>query len=507
MKIRWREHEAVLMNITAAILICKYVFDAAQMSGPVTMILINTLIPRIATVILVWLCYFWVNRIILPELFAEKLRTWEITLAILQVFIIAYILGPLVNFASYYIKSPSNPDELSFPSSFDYHPQPLFNTFGGLGIILFLLFNYLLYAIIREQLIRRLQKSDAFKIAVLNEITLFILRLLALPIFTGIFNLITEPMYYNIYFACLLPTQAVFLTDKFYLFPLKGDRSFYSWQTAGPLAFFSFLYTIVFSPALGEHWSLLNVGLIWALELFFVVPISWLDYKQEADKILRLRGLEKALVTSKADLQLLRMQINPHFLFNILNTIYGTALMEGALRTAESTQKLGDMMRFMIHDNTMDYIALDKEVNYLRNYIDLQRLRVQTSPEISIEDHITYENSEFKIIPMLLIPFVENAFKHGIDLTERSYIRIQLHIENECLNYVVTNSIHKLSSDDYEKENSGIGLKLVEQRLQLAYPRQYQFSYGKKNDDFVCKLSLQLNTIEKTKNAKSNCDR
>src|SRR4029077_9103093 len=89
----------------------------------------------------------------------------------------------------------------------------------------------------------------------------------------------------------------------------------------------------------------------WALQLFIVTPITWWYYKTNEDKILQLRVVEKQLVKSKADLQFLRSQINPHFLFNVLNTLYGTALQENAVLTAEGIQKLGEMMRFMLHEN------------------------------------------------------------------------------------------------------------------------------------------------------------
>jgi two-component system LytT family sensor kinase len=492
MKIRWREHEAVLISIIAATLMGKYIFDMLGMPG----FRFDMLIPQLLTVVMLWLSYFWVNRSIIPGLMDGQNRVWKISLAISQLFLVAYLLGPVINFASFYLKTDHQTETLQFPFVFGQHPQPFLNTFGGLGTVLFFLSIYHVYALIRELTIRHLQqpdRSNALTIVVVNETTLFFLRLLSPPIFTSIFNLVSEPLYYNLYYACLLPTQAVFLTNKFFLFPLKRDKSFVTWQVAGPLMFVSFIYAIVFSVTLGQYWSVINVCLIWALQLIFVIPISWLDYKQDRNKVLSLRGMEKELVRSKADLQLLRMQINPHFLFNVLNTIYGTALMEGAHKTAESTQKLGDMMRFMIHENTMDYIALDKEIAYLRNYIDLQKLRIQPSADICIEDQIDYDYSELKIAPMLLIPFVENAFKHGIDLAETSFINIQLRITNGILNYEVSNSIHKLRSEDYEKDNSGIGLNNVEQRLKLFYPGRHHLSDDAQGNTYTSKLTIDLN--------------
>jgi two-component system, LytTR family, sensor kinase len=224
-----------------------------------------------------------------------------------------------------------------------------------------------------------------------------------------------------------------------------------------------------------------------------ITPISWLDFKQRKSKILQLRGVEEKLAQSKADLQFLRMQINPHFLFNALNTLYGTALIEGSKNTAEGIQKLGDMMRFMLHENTLDYIGMDKEIQYLKNYISLQKLRTQTSPDIVIEETIPNEGCDNRIAPMLLIPFVENAFKHGVSLTERSWIKIKLECDDQNINFEVLNSTHLSTGHDPERGQSGIGLQNVKERLLLLYPGKHQFTYGAEGCEFVARLSVNVN--------------
>ena len=139
----------------------------------------------------------------------------------------------------------------------------------------------------------------------------------------------------------------------------------------------TFLFTLPF--LFPFHTNLVSVFIIgWAVQLFIVTPISWLAFQQKKDKILALMGIEKALVKSKADLQFLRSQINPHFLFNVFNTLYGTALQENADRTASGIQQLGDMMRFMLHENNLDFINMSREIDYLENYIALQKLRTQS---------------------------------------------------------------------------------------------------------------------------------
>jgi len=223
-----------------------------------------------------------------------------------------------------------------------------------------------------------------------------------------------------------------------------------------------------------------------------VSPLTWLLFQQNKDKILQLKGMERRLVKSTADLQFLRSQINPHFLFNALNTLYGTALMEGSDKTAQGIQKLGDMMRFMLQENTMDFIGMDKEIEYLRNYIALQRLRIQSSTEISIEDDLSDECYHNRIAPMLLIPLVENAFKHGVSLTERSWIKIKLVCDEQHVNFEVRNSVHPSANNDPEKNKSGIGLQNVKERLLLVYPGRHSLVYGVSENEFVATLSVQV---------------
>lgn len=186
------------------------------------------------------------------------------------------------------------------------------------------------------------------------------------------------------------------------------------------------------------------------------------------------------------------MQINPHFLFNILNTLYGTALIESSPHTADGIQRLGDMMRFMLHENVQDDIAMAKEIEYLKNYIYLQKLRTHLSSEVVIEDYIEAEECHHRIAPMLLIPLVENAFKHGINLSEKSWIKIRLSCTGSTLDFEVRNSLHLAVENDPEKEHSGIGLQNVQSRLQLLYADQYRFTYGVQGNEYVACLIFQF---------------
>ena len=229
-----------------------------------------------------------------------------------------------------------------------------------------------------------------------------------------------------------------------------------------------------------------------AFQLLITGPISWMLYKQQLKGKEEITGLRTALGRSNADLDFLRSQINPHFLFNALNTIYGTALQEKAERTSEGIEKLGDMMRFMLQENMQDKISLTREVDYLNNYISLQQLRTATSPEVKIETLIEEQLGPLKVSPMLLIPFVENAFKHGISLREPSHIKITLQTVGNKLYFDVHNSIHHKPDNDPEKNKSGIGLDNVRQRLQLLYLHKHELIIRETGKEFFIHLTIEL---------------
>lgn len=215
-------------------------------------------------------------------------------------------------------------------------------------------------------------------------------------------------------------------------------------------------------------------------------------FEHQKENLKEIQSLKKTVSQKSADIDFLRSQINPHFLFNALNTIYGTALQEHADRTAEGVQKLGDMMRFMLQENQEEKISLDKEINYLTNYIDLQRLRTLTSPDIAIDLTIKDKDCRHYIAPMLLIRFVENAFKHGISLKEKSWIKINISCDTENLYFDVYNSVHLKMEVDPEKDRSGIGLENVKQRLSLLYPAQHELHIRSTNTEYFIHLTIQL---------------
>ncbi|WP_316793503.1 sensor histidine kinase [Pedobacter frigoris] len=229
------------------------------------------------------------------------------------------------------------------------------------------------------------------------------------------------------------------------------------------------------------------------VQLIVVTLLAWNIYRSRFRKNNEeLITLKTELGKSDANLNFLKSQINPHFLFNSLNTLYGTALQEKAERTGEGIQKLGDMMRFMLQENIEDKILLSRDVDYLNNYISIQKLRTSISSDIVIETQIEEQISNLQITPMLLIPFVENAFKHGISLQYPSHIKITLQTSKNTLYFDVHNSIHLKKDNDPEKLQSGIGLQNVKQRLALIYPNKHELIIRENAKEFFVHLTLQL---------------
>jgi sensor histidine kinase YesM len=234
----------------------------------------------------------------------------------------------------------------------------------------------------------------------------------------------------------------------------------------------------------------------WIIQLVVITPVTWILYQQRKDKIRELRGAEIALSKSTADLQFLRSQINPHFLFNVLNTIYAMALVDGSKRSANAIQMLGDMMRFMLDDNHLDFIALGNEISYLQNYIALQKMRFQDSDGIEISEKINMNNCAYEIVPMLLIPFVENAFKHGIDINQKSWISIVLICDQKGIWFNVRNSLHKADINDPERKHSGIGLQNVKERLTIFYEGRHQLTCETTEKEFIIDLIIEPETLK-----------
>ena len=202
-----------------------------------------------------------------------------------------------------------------------------------------------------------------------------------------------------------------------------------------------------------------------SITLFIAIFVGMLKF---AEDWLELETKRKELENEKltAELTFLKAQINPHFLFNTLNNLYYLAFTNSP-NTTEVIAKLSQMMRYMIYDSNHEKVLLSKEIEYIENYISLEKLRLNN--QIPINIIIEGDISQVKIVPLILITFLENAFKHGVsNNSTNAYISINLAVQNKELVYTVENS--KLEINNHEK--SGIGLQNVKRRLDLSYPQK-----------------------------------
>ena len=226
-----------------------------------------------------------------------------------------------------------------------------------------------------------------------------------------------------------------------------------------------------------------------AVFVFFIVLIatSLKVIKRSISERFLLQEIKAKQV--QTELELLKTQINPHFLFNTLNNLYGMARKQEKA-TADGIARLSHLMRYMIHDSQVDRISLDKEIDQIKRLIELQKLRFSKEDKIDIDFKIEGRTKSALIPPMLMIPFVENAFKHGISLKAPSFIHIHLKAEPETLQLSIRNSCYDTSSRENEF-NSGIGLQNVKRRLELLYPDSHQLTAGKSGDVYEVKLVLE----------------
>ncbi|HET6255993.1 MAG TPA: sensor histidine kinase [Puia sp.] len=190
----------------------------------------------------------------------------------------------------------------------------------------------------------------------------------------------------------------------------------------------------------------------------------------------------------QAELSFLKAQINPHFLFNTLNNIYALASAQSE-RTAAAVMKLSSIMRYVLTEAKNDFVPLEKEILFTSHYIELQKMRL--TDKTSIDFAINGDPLGREIAPLLLLPFVENAFKYGISTRECSPIRILLDIKEGSLYFSISNHKHfntMLSMAD----NTGIGISNTRRRLDLLYPGKYELIINDKNNEFTIHLNIPV---------------
>jgi sensor histidine kinase YesM len=218
--------------------------------------------------------------------------------------------------------------------------------------------------------------------------------------------------------------------------------------------------------------------LVFILSLIFRVAIAYFTLKQQAEKVM----LEK----SRAELNLLKSQVQPHFLFNTLNNIYYEAFRESPY-TASLIERLSDIMRYFVDESPKDTVSIGTEVDFIENYISLEKIRIRHEVDIQF---IRKFEPDLRIPPMLFMTFVENIFKHGINKSSlKNRIEISLLQENGYLIFLTRNKIFDRKG---KNESSGFGIENLRKRLGLLYPMDFELNVGEKDNFFMAVLKIPV---------------
>jgi sensor histidine kinase YesM len=224
------------------------------------------------------------------------------------------------------------------------------------------------------------------------------------------------------------------------------------------------------------------------ISLYFVIYLFVTSLLRLARGWFHLQEIEKEKTV--AELKALKSQINPHFLFNSLNSIYSLARKNSA-QVPEKVIQLSDLMRHIIYDCDVEFVLLPKEIEMIRNYIELQNLRTPENEKIELE--VVGEVEGKKVAPLIFLPFVENSFKHGLKSgAENPFVKIKIEVFENNLVFEIENSKGK-ASEINDSKYKGIGIENVKKRLGLIYPNQHSLNISDTENTFKIILQIKLN--------------
>lgn len=459
-----------------------------QEAGVKYNLLVNYTIPVAIGYTFLYMGYIMLTLVVVPRIKSRQHLIGNILLGLLVFFVVSLALGVCDTWIQGYKLKDT-------PLSTFYNTITRNRTiFGFWMLFLFVIYTvikyFAIYLLAHEEEIRQKYPfitREGIIASILFMISLFLLLLSNAPgefiaVYTIIIPLSILLYWYSLH--TLIPSVMHHPRRRFLQYAWKVLQLLL--VTAIPLGLLAF---VIFYQ--GDPVAAIVLGNA-AFQLVVTVPVAWFVYKYRIQNRSEIRSLKLALGNKDAHLDLLRAQINPHFLFNSLNTLYGTAIQEKADRTGEGIQRLGDMMRFMLNENMQDRIPLNREIEYINNYIALQKLRTDISPNIKIQTVLDGSPSSYSITPMLLIPFIENAFKHGISLREPSHIKITLMQKGNALFFDVYNSKHVFTDNDPERNNNGIGLNNVRERLNMYYPDLHELIIRENDNEYFVHLTIQL---------------
>lgn len=287
-----------------------------------------------------------------------------------------------------------------------------------------------------------------------------------------LFSIILIPFFYLSYFL-LIPR--LYFEKKYYLFSFIIFSCF----------MLIFFLPLVLIPSTNFNASSFDTFFIREIKIrlfqFLIVFVFSLMLKIN----IRLKQSEKEKLD--AELAYLKAQINPHFLFNTLNSIYSLAIVQSD-NVASSIVKLSNMMRYVLSESSNDFVRLEKEIEYIQNFIELQQIRFGSV--IQFECSITGDHKNKYIAPLILIPFIENAYKHGVNAEDNSIIKIKIDTtETQLILFVKNNKVFIQRSAESE---SGVGVENTKNRLQIIYPGKHKLQIENTEKEYSVSLTLDL---------------
>lgn len=285
---------------------------------------------------------------------------------------------------------------------------------------------------------------------------------------------------------------AYFYFNAYFLIPRllnKKNRAFFILAAFGMYGFFILSGWLSHKTLVDDPRFNFRLHLVFTLFIYTFMFAASTAYRLIIDRIRDEQLIkERENENLKTELSLLRSQVSPHFMFNVLNNMVALARKKSDLLEPSLIQ-LSSLMRYMLYDADGDKVSLDKEVEYLQSYIDLQRLRFGKNIEVNVQFH--HPDGNASIEPMLLIPFVENAFKHGTGFIDHPQIDILLEAKGNDLRFEVRNRYNP-ESEEIKDKTSGIGLTNVKRRLELLYGPEHQLTITKQEGWFITALHLNL---------------
>jgi hypothetical protein len=283
-----------------------------------------------------------------------------------------------------------------------------------------------------------------------------------------------------------------FYFNSLLLIPILFYKKRYLVYCLAILACFTFYATmgwLLRSNILPDPFFTIRKHLFFSVFIFIFILACSIAFRTIRDKIISDQiAKEKENEFLKTELSLLRSQVSPHFMFNVLNNMVALARKQSD-QLEPSLIKLSSLMRYMLYETEEEKVSLEKETEYLQSYIDLQQQRFGKKVAI----HVTMHPSDklYFIEPMLLIPFVENAFKHGTGMIDHAQIDIELSAANNQLHFKVQNKYNP-ASEEIKDKASGIGLNNVQRRLELLYHKTHHLKVSKENNLFTILLQINL---------------